>query len=70
MTDEIKVPICDGEQFLIFPSSNQNKQGVDYVRFEDKEGKELLYYDIQEWIDDPKLIMGCIMSAILKGAEV
>lgn len=70
MKDECKVPILDGQQFLIFPSFQENQSGVNYIRFEDKKGKELLYYDIQEWIDDPELVMGAIMSAIQNGADI
>lgn len=66
MANEIKVPIAK-DQFLIFPSYKQNPKGVDYIRFEDKSGKELLYYDKEEWIKEPELVMGCIMAAIQNG---
>lgn len=68
MKNESKVSIANG-QSLIFPSYDKNKNGVDYVRFEDANGKEVLYYDKQEWIDEPELVMGCIMAAIQNGAE-
>lgn len=66
---ECRVPILNGRQFLIFPSFEQNPNGVNYVRFVDRKGNELLYYDIQEWIDDPELVMGSIMAAIQNGAD-
>jgi len=66
---ECKVPILGGKQFLIFPSAMQNENGVNYIRFEDKKGKELLYYDIQEWIDEPEVVIGVIMGAIQNGAD-
>jgi len=65
--DEIKIPIAGGKQFLIFPSVKQNPKGVDYVRFEDENGNELLYYDQQEWADEPELVMGAIMACIQSG---
>lgn len=68
--DEIAVPILNGKQFLIFPSREANPTGVNYVRFVDNTGKELLYYDIQEWIEDPEIVMGAIMAAIQNGASV
>lgn len=68
-TTESRVPITQG-QFLVFPSYDQNSDGVDYVRFVDKDDNELLYYDIQEWKDEPQLVMGCIMAAIQNGAEL
>jgi hypothetical protein len=66
---ECKVPILNGEEFIVFPSVEQNERGVDYVRFIDKDDEELLYYDKQEWIDDPELIMGCILATIQNGAK-
>lgn len=65
---ECKVPISNG-QFLVFPSYKQNGDGVDYVRFIDEDDNELLYYDQQEWVDEPQLVMGCIMAAIQNGAD-
>jgi len=68
---ECSVEILDGKQLLIFPSFETNPDGVNYVRFIDAEtDEELLYYDIQEWVDDPEEVMGCIMAAIQKGAIV
>ena len=67
---ECAVPILGGKQFLCFESHDRNPGGTEYVRFVDaKTGKELLYYDQQEWIDDPMLVMGCIMAAIQNGAR-
>jgi len=67
---ECSVPICNGQQFLVFPSFKQNEKGVDYVRFIDQQNEEVLYYDKQEWIEDPELVMGCIMATIQNGGKL
>jgi hypothetical protein len=69
MEGEATVPLLGGKQLLVFQSVDLNPNGVEYVRFvETKTGKELLYYDKQEWADEPELVMGAIMGAIQKGA--
>ena len=66
--DEIKIPVAK-DQYLCFQSSLANEQGTEYVRFEDKNGREILYYDKEEWAQDPEEVMGAIMSCILNGAD-
>jgi hypothetical protein len=66
----------NGKQFIVFrslssfPSTAINSYGVEYVRFVDKDGYELLYYDYSEWIEEPRSVMGAIMSAIMNGAKL
>ena len=36
----------------------------DSVTVYDKEGNEIVHFDIQEWIDDPAYVMGAIMGAM------
>ena len=66
--DECWVWLPPTQQFICFPSAEADSEGVEYVRFMNKAGKELLYYDQQEWADAPKEVMGAIMGALLKGA--
>ena len=66
---ECCVPIADGSQFLVFPSYEKNEAGVDYLRFVGEDGEELLYYDHQEWVDDPQLVLGAIMACIQNGVQ-
>jgi hypothetical protein len=66
--EEIAVKTQAGE-YLVFPSYAQNPQGVDYVRFIDKQGNELAYWNSDEWAEDPELVMGAIMGALQNGAE-
>ena len=35
----------------------------EYVRLVDKNGAEYLYWDQEEWADDPALVMGAIINA-------
>lgn len=70
---ECAVPILGGFQYLVFPSFGANCAGVDYVRFVDKQGKELLYYDVEEWTESREQgveVMGAIMAAIYAGAII
>jgi len=68
---ECAVPILGGKQLLCFQSDEVNRGGTEYVRFVDaRTGKELLYYDKQEWVDDPQLVMGVIMGSIQHGAKL
>jgi len=67
--DECVVPILDGEQLLVFPSTENRAEGCDYVRFVRKyDLKELVYYDEAEWREHSVEVMGAIMSCIQNGA--
>ena len=68
--------IKEGESYTWLPTANyyvvcqsntETRFGTDYVRFVNKEGEELLYYDSQEWVEEPKSAMGAIMDAIHGG---
>jgi|TARA_Y100000034_G_scaffold135146_2_gene205899 hypothetical protein len=52
--------------YLVYESANLNQGGTRYIRFV-RNSEEVLYYDSQEWADDPKFVMGAIMGAIQKG---
>jgi len=60
--------IASARCHLVYQTFEANEEGTDYIRFVRK-GEELLYYDYQEWVDDPKCVMGAIMGAIQKGPE-
>jgi hypothetical protein len=66
--DECVVSTVNG-QSVVFESFNSNKAGTSYVRFIDQDKNELLYYSYDEWVEDPQLVMGCIMAAIQNGAK-
>ena len=55
--------------WLCFQDTETNQKGTEYVRFEDCFGKEVLYFDSNEWVESPQEVMGVIMSAILIGAQ-
>jgi len=65
---EAVVPTVHG-QFVVFESYDQNPSGTSYVRFIDQDQNELLYYSMDEWQEDPELVMGCIMSCIQNGVS-
>jgi len=65
---ECVVPTVKG-QSLVFESYEENPGGTSYVRFIDKDNNELLYYNCEEWREEPELVMGCIMAAIQNGAR-
>ncbi len=67
--DETVVSIGFG-QSIVFEGFNANPNGVDYVRFiRDRDQKELVYWDSEEWYDNPEEIMGAIMGCIQHGAN-
>ena len=44
--------------------------GGDYVRLVDPDGCEVLYWDHQEWVDDPVVVMGAIIAAAINKGVV
>lgn len=56
-------------QSVVFEGFDQNPNGTSYVRFIDDQERELLYYSMDEWQEDPEMVMGCIMSCIQNGAS-
>ena len=65
---ECVVPTVKG-QSLVFESYEVNPNGTSYVRFVDANENEILFYNEQEWVEEPQLVMGCIMSAIQNGVN-
>ena len=66
--EECVVPTVNG-QSVVFESFEANPGGTSYVRFIDSDKNELLYYNYDEWKEEPELVMGCIMAAIQNGAK-
>ena len=66
--DECWVPIANDE-FVVFPNALQELDGVSYVRWVNALGVEVLYYDSNEWAEDPKATMGAMMSALMHGGS-
>lgn len=67
---EVQV-LTPANQLLCFPSFLFRPEGANYVRFIDLTTlEELVYWDCQEWADDPELVMGAIMGCLQNGAEL
>ncbi len=67
--DEVRIPVGDGGFYLVFPSSQKDETGVDYVRITEWAAphSEVVYWTASEWADAPKEVMGAIMGAIQNG---
>ena len=65
---ECVVPTVKG-QSLVFESYEVNPNGTSYVRFVDANENEILFYNEQEWVEEPQIVMGCIMAAIQHGVK-
>ena len=57
---ELKIKLANGN--VIVCGEGKKYQWGKYIILRDKKGKELLYYDIQEWIDNPELVIGAFMK--------
>lgn len=62
MEEEIDIPLPNGGFLSCGPTEDGGMFGQ-YVRICDKDGNEILYWDAQEWADDPILVMGAIFGA-------
>lgn len=62
----VPVPL---NQSLVFPSASVSPEGVDYVRFVDKDGYELVIWVAEEWQESPEEVMGAIMACIQNGVS-
>ncbi len=45
------------------PDNPQSHYSGEYVRLCDSEGAEVLYWDQEEWANDPSLVMGAIINS-------
>lgn len=63
--DELRIPLPNGGFLCCGPSSDGSMYG-EYVVIRDADGNEILYWDNQEWADDPELVMGAIFGGSLQ----
>lgn len=66
--DECGIPIGSAGATVRCDSYDDNPAGASYVRVVDAEGREIAYWNYEEWAEDPGLVMGAIMGA-MKGAS-
>ena len=58
-----------GNYYLVGEDYSENRAGSDYIKIENSKGEELLYWDEQEFRDNPVNTIGAILGA-LKELEV
>ena len=56
---EVIIKLEDG---CTLRSGSEEYEAGDYVRLCDQEGNEVEYWDHQEWVDDPIVVMGAIIN--------
>lgn len=61
MDDELVINLANGCTLRCGPSEDGTMYGG-YVRICDADGNEIVYWDQQEWADDPELVMGAIFG--------
>lgn len=59
---EVVVKLADGCSLRSGSASSAFTSG-EYVRLCDKRGREILYWDHEEWQNDPVLVMGAIINS-------
>jgi len=59
---EVVVPVANGCTLRSGSTSSDFVSG-EYVRLCDPDGNELLYWDNEEWKEDPVLVMGAIINS-------
>jgi hypothetical protein len=60
---EVVVQLADGCSLRSGVYEGGTFTSGEYVRLCDSDGKEILYWDHQEWADDPVLVMGAIINS-------
>ena len=63
---EVVVKLADGwtlRSGVYHPEDPEALTSGDYVRLCDPYGKEILYWDQEEWTNDPTLVMGAIINS-------
>ena len=53
--------------YIAFPSAEVEPCGVTYVRLVDRRGVECAMWTYDEWEEDPQLVMGAILGALVGG---
>lgn len=62
MEDEVMLHLANGYSLRSGSTSDEFLCG-EWVRLVDWNGKEVLYWDFEEWHKDPILVMGAIINA-------
>jgi len=57
---ELKIKLANGN--VIICGEGKKYQWGGYIVLKDKRGKELLYYDIEEWKREPESVIGAFMK--------
>lgn len=67
-SDEAIIQLTNGGTLRSGPSDDDADAYAygGYVRVCDPDGNEILYWDRQEWVDEPVLVMGAIFGAAIK----
>ena len=60
---EMWVPLPNGNAF-VFPNAKVSPEGCDYVRIVHDDGCEKVYWDKDEWQEEPAFVMGAICGAM------
>ena len=62
-SNETQIPLSGGFM-LCCESADQNEMGTSYIRGIDRHGKEIVYWNSDEWKESPEFVMGAIMGFI------
>ncbi len=57
---ELKIKLANGNTIIC--GEGKEYQWGGYIILLDKKGKELLYYDIEEWTREPESVIGAFMK--------
>ena len=60
---ELIIPLPNGKTLRCGPGEKHQYGG--YLRICDKQGKELLYWDVNEWEEDGESVIGAVFAAAL-----
>ena len=69
---EVILPLANGctlRSGVYNPNDPEAMTCGEYVRLCNPRGRELLYWDQEEWRDDPALVMGAIINAAARGGK-
>lgn len=56
----IEIPLKNGNTIICGDGKDYLHGG--YLQLVNEKGKEIIYEDIQEWIDEPELVIGAFMK--------
>jgi hypothetical protein len=62
---EMWIPLPNGTAF-VFPHAKVSPEGCDYVRIVHSDGCEQVYWDSEEWKQEPAFVMGAICGCMLR----